>query len=131
VLEYFSAYNFHRHFPVSTVLTWNGRRYVDRTRRYNWWALQEARLRRADITQFSDEREWERQDVISAYYANMMAAGRQRQARRWLAEHLPASEWRWVRRHEQELHAIVVTAAWRSGRPVQAPLVDLTQSPLI
>lgn len=98
VLGDFSAFNFHRHFPVITILGWNGKKYVDVTRRYPRRSLREAQAHRRDIRDAlqdppAERREWNLQDLITAYYANMLVIGRRTEARDWLHRHLPPAEW--------------------------------------
>jgi hypothetical protein len=128
VLGDFSAYHFHRHWPLITILQWNGRRYADATRHFPQRSLKEARARRDAILrsrQYPDERpEWDIEDQITAYYANMLAIGRGKDARRWLRKHVTAHEWNWVKQHERELRRIVATAASRRAYVTQAAVIE-------
>jgi hypothetical protein len=129
VLGDFSAYNFHRHYPLVTILGWNGSRYVDVTRRYPTRSLREARVRRVEVlaalkTPVADRREWDLQDKITAYYANMLSIGRGNTARQWLRRHLSRAEWSWLREHDRELRHIVVTAAQRRAYVDQSKVIE-------
>lgn len=129
VLGDFSAYNFHRHWPVITILDWDGRRYVDVTARYPARSLQEAFKRRKDIqeclqTPRRERRDWDFQDKITAYYANMLAIGRGNTARRWLQHHLESSDWAWVQEHDAELHKVVATTLERRGHVSQDKVIE-------
>ncbi len=129
VLGDFSAYNFHRHWPVITILGWNGSRYVNVTSHYPARSLKEATERRKDIledlqTPKKERKEWDFQDKIMAYYANMLSIGQGDVAKRWLKRHLDASDWTWVKANDAELRQIIATALERRGHVIQDKVID-------
>lgn len=129
VLGDYSAYNFHRHWPLITILGWDGKQYVDVTRRYPQRSLREAAQRKRDVLDaqrvpVGERREWDLQDKITAYYANMMNVGREREAKRWLVAHLNVSEKRWLRQNESELRRIVATSAQRRAYVSQTKVIE-------
>lgn len=81
----------------------------------NFWLMLplERRGDIVDILQTGIEREWAFQDIITAYYANMLAIGRGAEARNWLQRHLPHSYWKWLKQNDRELRQIIATAASR------------------
>ena len=128
VLGDFSAYNFHRHWPVVTILGWNGTRYRDVTRRYPERSRQQAQERQKDILASlripaRERHEWDFQDKITAYYANMLAIRQGQKARLWLKSHLPVSEWKWIQRHDHELRRLMSVAAQRRTRVSQKTII--------
>jgi len=92
VLLDFSGYHFHRPYPVIAIYGWDGSRYVDVTRRFPRQSQSEASSRLREIVNILKsppvEREWDLQDKIAAYYANMLAIGRGTSARLWLRPRL-------------------------------------------
>jgi len=134
VLGDFSAYNFHRHWPVITILEWDGKQYADVTSHYPTRSLKEANERRAGIQDClkipKDERRgWDFQDKVTAYYANMLSIGRGDVARRWLKRHLDASDWAWVQVNDAELRQIIATALERRSHVSQNKILDQSDFP--
>jgi hypothetical protein len=89
------------------VIGWNGKRYVDQTRRYPQEAQKAIASSRQAILeaarQPADTREETRRSGAAGYYAGMLTIGRGPEARRWLLKTLPMSTRTWLLAHEQEL----------------------------
>lgn len=114
----FSANNFHRHYPLVTVLRWKRNRFVDVTRYYPENSLIQANLLKKKVwddihKQSQYYHEWEVQDEIAAYYANMLAVRQKDKAQKWIRDYLPKRLRRWLHSHGKELQIIVSTAARR------------------
>lgn len=129
----FSGYNFHRHWPLVTVLEWNGKRYRNATQRYPKLALQQAQEMRKNLLKVwkepaQERREWDEQDKVTAYYANMLAAGKGAEGRRWLKQHLSPKMHRWIQRKASELRRLVRNAMYHRCRTTQARTIDMSRS---
>jgi hypothetical protein len=92
---------------VRRVIGWNGRRYVDQTRRYPAGSRQAARSYRADflvaLKQRGSDSESHRRVAALGYYGHALTIGEGGPARRWLLQHAPRATRRWLLQTEREL----------------------------
>ena len=87
--------------PACTfVLGWDGKRFVDMTRRYPGPVLNDGRWYRDLVLKPSNPRGVSPQTASVGYYASMARIGRGAEARRWLLRYAPKDVRNWVLSNE-------------------------------
>jgi hypothetical protein len=79
------------------VIGWDGRSYVEMTRRYRsstWAELIESRNEMWNDRYYPSE--WERRSYALTYYANAFVLGREAIALAWIRRHAPPSTFNWL-----------------------------------
>ncbi len=112
---------------LTIVIGWDGRRFIDRTRRFPQFARREAAEERKrfltalpSTDQYAEE---ERRSAALGYFANMILLGEGPAARTWLLARAPESTRRWLVAEERDLR----NALARTGRKfctIQAVIVE-------
>lgn len=100
-LAYFDDLS-HGSSPYMTmVIGWDGKRYVDQTRRYPALARQEARKYQTELLE--DPIDYSLRSVALGYYAISLVIGEGQAARAWLLKHADKETKEWLLSNEEEL----------------------------
>lgn len=116
-LAYFGGvpYVFCAHLEM--VIGWDGKQYVDQTRRYPKRALAQAQELRDELVKAlhskEEDAESQRRGAAAGYYASMLLAGQGASARAWLDKELPASTRDWLKENEDDLRKAVLKPTQR------------------
>lgn len=118
----FSGWHFVRSPSLATILRWNGKRFIEVTRKYPQGALSNAQQHREEIQQELKDGpekdgtriwEWLIEGEITGYYANMLKIGRGREAQVWLQKHLTRGLRGWFSEYDREMRYVVATSTRR------------------
>lgn len=106
-LAYFGGLPYAASPWIVMVIGWDGRRYVDQTRRFPERSLKQAAQYKAEFSkalrQKGDMAEDIRRSAAAGYYANSLAAGKGPAEWQWLVARAPTATRKWLEKNRKDL----------------------------